>query len=280
MKKQFLFSFTLIFSFFFLLSCVKNTENYKLKLDYETAKENYKEKISISPMDDSVTIEKNQITLAPAQEDVTYVISGYFNGQIVNKTKNTIIKLDNAYLENTSGLSALRSTAKLEVSTVSDSVNYIVSSGRNYSKVGALQGKRGLVVGGSGTLYVIGNVCHGLEAEEVKIKGSGNLYFQGTKNGSALTSETFTVEADKNFNCYLINSKNGIKADGSINISSGNFYLYDNMIALKTDVSEKAGDQHHSIILSGGNFYTHANKTLYLTEKDMYYPQGAKFIED
>jgi glucan-binding YG repeat protein len=261
-------------------SCVKNTSSSKLTIDYKAAKELYGQKIKITPMDSSVTIEKNLITIAPGKEDVTYEITGYFNGQIINKTKDTTIRLNNAYLENTSGLPALKSSSKFEVSSVNGSTNYIVSSGRNYSKVAALQGKRGLVLGGSGNLYVVGNVCHGVEAEEVKIKGTGTFYLQGTKSGSALTCETFTVEQKKDFKCYLINSKNGIKADGFINISSGNYYLYDNEIALKTEIAQEAGDKHHSITLAGGTFYTCANKTFYVTEKEQYYPQGAVFIEE
>lgn len=261
-------------------SCVKNTSSSKLSIDYKAAKELYGQEIKITPMDSSVTIEKNLITIAPGKEDVTYEITGYFNGQIINKTKDTTIRLNNAYLENTSGLPALKSSSKFEVSSVNGSTNYIVSSGRNYSKVAALQGKRGLVLGGSGNLYVVGNVCHGVEAEEVKIKGTGTFYLQGTKSGSALTCETFTVEQKKDFKCYLINSKNGIKADGFINISSGNYYLYDNEIALKTGIAQEAGDKHHSITLAGGTFYTFANKTFYVTEKEQYYPQGAVFIQE
>ena len=267
--------FALIFS-----SCVKNTSSSKLSIDYKAAKELYGQEIKITPMDSSVTIEKNLITIAPGKEDVTYEITGYFNGQIVNKTKDTTIRLNNAYLENTSGLPALKSSSKFEVSSANGSTNYIVSSGRNYSKVAALQGKRGLVLGGSGNLYVVGNVCHGVEAEEVKIKGTGTFYLQGTKNGSALTCETFTVEQKKDFNCYLINSKNGIKADGFINISSGNYYLYDNEIALKTGIAQEAGDKHHSITLAGGTFYTFSNKTFYVTEKEQYFPQGAVFVQE
>ena len=278
MKKT--LSFLACISVLIFSSCVENNASSKLSIDYKSAKDSYNQEIKIIPMDDSVTIEKNLITIAPSKEDVTYDISGYFNGQIINKTKDTVIRLNNAYLENTSGLPALKSSSKFEVSTVNGSTNYIVSSGRNYSKVAALQGKRGLVLGGSGTLYVAGNVCHGVEAEEVKIKGSGTFYLQGTKIGSALTCETFTVEQKKDFKCYLLNSKNGLKADGFINISSGNFYLYDNETALKTGIAQQAGDKHHSITLAGGTFYTFANKNLYITEKDEYYPQGAVFISE
>ncbi len=265
---------------FLLASCVKYNENTKIKIDYDEERTSYGQELNISPLDSSVTVEKKQITLAPDQENVTYTISGYFNGQIVNKTKNTIIKLDNAFLENTDGASAIKTNSKLEVSSVKGSKNYIVSSGRNFSKVAALQGKKNLVLGGSGILYVIGNVCHGVEADNVKMKGSGTFYLQGKKRGSALTCESFTVEEDKSFNCYLINSKNGLKADGFINIASGNFYLYDNEVALKTNKTKEAGEKHHSIRLSGGNFYTHENKVLYITEKNEYYAEGANFIAE
>ncbi|MCR5187691.1 MAG: carbohydrate-binding domain-containing protein [Treponema sp.] len=279
--RRFVIGFPLsILLLFIFASCVRYNEDTKVKIDYESARQSYSQDFSIEPMDSSVTVEKKQITFAPAQENVTYTISGYFNGQIVNKTKNTILKLSNAYLENTDGVSAIKTNSKLEVSSVNGTTNYIVSSGRNFSKVAALQGKKNLVLGGSGRLYIIGNVCHGVEADDVKMKGSGTFYIQGKKIGSALTCESFTVEEDKSFDCYLINSKNGLKADGFINIASGNFYLYDNEVALKTNKNREPGDKHHSIRLSGGNFYTHANKVLYITEKNEYHAEGAKIIAE
>lgn len=267
-------------SLFLITSCVKYNEDTKVKVDYESARSAYSLNFSILPMDSSVTIGKKEITLAAAQEGVTYTISGYFNGRIVNKTKNTIIKLNNVFLENTDGLAAIRSSAKLEVSTVNGTTNYVISSGRNYSKIGAIQCKKNLVLGGSGKLYVVGNVCHGVEADNIKMKGSGKFVLQGKKIGSAMTCESFVVEEGKVFDCYLINSKNGLKADGFISIASGNFFLYDNEIALKTNKSRAPGDKHHSIRLSGGNFFTFANKVFYSTEKNEYYPDGARFVSE
>ena len=262
-----------------LTSCVIGKENGKMKLDVESKKASYGE-FSVSPMDEHVTISKNEVVIAPAEEDVTYVISGYFKGQIITKTKDTILKLDNAYIENDGGVAAIKCNAKTEISVASGSENYIVSKGRSYSKLAALQGKRGLVIGGSGTLYVSGSVCHGVEAEEIKMKGSGVYYIQGTKNGSAITCETFTVEPDKTFRCYLLNSKNGLKADGKIDIKSGEYFIYDNEVALKTDDSEDEDGKHHSINLYGGTFHIFGNKTLYITEKDKYFADGAEFIEE
>jgi len=262
-----------------LSSCDGGNKSVKMKLDVETNKASYGD-FSISPMDEYVTISKNEVIIAPAEEDLTYVISGYFKGQIINNTKDTVLKLDNAYIENDSGDAAIKCNAKTEISAAVDSKNYIVSYGSSYSKIGALQGKRGLVIGGSGTLYISGSVCHGVEAEEIKMKGSGLYYIQGTKKGSAITCETFTVEADKNFRCYLLNAKNGLKADSKIDIKSGEYFIYDNEIALKTDDSEDEDGKHHSINLSGGIYHTSGNKTLYITEKDSYFADGAKFIEE
>ena len=148
-----------------IVSCVKIQEG-RINLNPEEKKSNYSSEITISPMD-FVTIKSDKIIIAPEKEDETYTISGYFNGQILCTTKNTIIKLNNAYLENKSGLAALRCESKAEVSIVKDSENYLVSSGRTYTRSAALQGKRGLVIGGSGKLYVKGNLCHAFEAEDV-----------------------------------------------------------------------------------------------------------------
>ena len=240
-------------------ACVEEKVIPKISIETEGARENFGEKIVITPMDDSVKISRGKITLTPDKENTVYTVSGYFNGQIESNTKNTVIKLQNAWLENTSGKPAIRANAKTEVSSVKDSTNYIISRGRSFLKTAALLSKRGLVLGGSGTLYIKGKICHAVEAEDVKIKGSGFFYLEGTKRGSALTCENLTVENDKSFTAYFLNAKNGIKADRTIKIGSGNFHLYNNGTALKTDSDEKSPRQVQAITLSGGKFYLFEN---------------------
>lgn len=261
-----------------LCSCTEKLEPAKITLDVESEKESYGERIIISPLDESVQILKSKIILAPKVEGVTYTISGYFDGQIISSTKNTTIKLNNAYLENRAGKPALRAAAKTEISTTKDSVNYIVTRGNSLAKKAALEGKRDLVLGGSGTVYIKNTVCHGIEADDVKIKGSGVLYVQGTRRGSALTCETLTVESEKSFTAYFLNSKNGIKAENKIAIDSGNFHLYNNGTALKTERADESSERTRSIALNGGTFYTYKNTTLYAT--DSFTNDGAVLIEE
>ena len=261
-----------------IVSCAKIQEG-RINLNPEEKKSNYSSEITISPMD-FVTIKSDKIIIAPEKEDETYTISGYFNGQILCTTKNTIIKLNNAYLENKSGLAALRCESKAEVSLVKDSENYLVSSGRAYTRSAALQGKRGLVIGGSGKLYVKGNLCHAFEAEDVKLKGTGTYYFQGTKKGSAISCETFAVEKDKTFTAYILNSKNGIKADRTISIASGNFYIYDNGTMMKTETKADSEKHAHFITLSGGTFHTAGNRVDFVTENGALNYKDAEIIEE
>ncbi len=260
----------LLFASLFTSCLVK--ENHLMGIDAKKARENYKgQSLIISPMDDYVQLGTNSVTIIPKEEGQTYTISGYFDGQIVVGTKNTVIKLSNAFLENTSGQAALKCEAKAEVSSVKDSVNYIISRGRGFANKGALQARRGLVLGGSGSLYIKGGTCHGIEADEVKIKGSGILMAEGTKRGSALCCNKLTVEPEKTFTAFFINAKNGIKADLSMNIASGTFFIYDNETALKSD---------SNINLSGGVFHTHGNKRLYNSENISVSDSGAVFVEE
>ncbi len=269
----------LLLIFPLLTSCIKKSAPEKLRIDGSEARENFGKEIIISPMD-NVTIGSHLVTISPQDENTTYTISGYFDGQIVTSTKNTVIKLHNAYLENTSGKPALRCKAKTEVSSTNGTTNYIVSRGRGWAKNAALLSLGGLILGGSGTLYVNGKICHGIEAENVKIKGTGTLYVQGTKRGSALCCDNFTVEADKSFSAYFLNAKNGIKADETMNIASGNFYLYNNEIALKTDLNMEAPDRNHGITITGGKFHTYKNTILFITEQGAYNNIGATFAEE
>jgi len=252
----------------------------KITIDEAAAKKSYSEQFVISPKDTSVKITGKVITLTPRREKTEYVISGYFNGQIVNKTKNTVIKLKNAYLENVSGEPAIYGEAKTEISSVSGTTNYIVSKGTNLAKVGAVHCKKNLEIGGSGTLYIKGDVYHAVKADDVKLKGRGTLYAQGTGKGSAINCHLLLAEKDKAFTAYLINSKNGVKADYSISIASGTLHLYDNVVALKTDTVEDNPAEKHSIVLSGGTFYTHGNSALYETDKNAFSSKGAKIVEN
>ena len=96
MKKLFSFVFA-----FFVLVGICSANGQKMNIDYESKRNLYGDFVII-PMDNTVTVTDGCITIAPKREDVTYTISGYFNGQIVVMKKNTIIKLNNAFIENTS----------------------------------------------------------------------------------------------------------------------------------------------------------------------------------
>jgi len=262
------------------MSCFDNSAEVKISIDSEGEKSSYGKDIHVFPLDDSVEIKKHLIVISPAKEGVTYSLSGYFNGQIISSTKNTILKLDNLFLENNYGKTALSLKAKTEISTAKDSVNYIISSGQGFSKTGAIQTKKDLVLGGSGTLYVKGRICHGIEGDNIKIKGSGNIYLEGSKKGAALTCDTLTVEENKTFAAYFLNSKNGIKADKSVKIASGNFHLYNNESAIRTGLSKKGENSSHSVTLSGGSFYTCKNENFVITDENKFFSKGASIIED
>ena len=268
-----------LFSAFSLLffSCEKSVQP-KMTIDAQSAKKSYG-KLTISP-EDSVSFSAGVVKISPHDENTEYTISGYFDGQIIVMTKNTTIKLDNAYLENTSGKSALKCEKKAEISAAKGSANYIVSRGRGFARNAAILCEEGLVLGGSGTLYAKGSICHGVEAKNMKIKGSGTFYIEGTNRGSAIKCESLSVDNDKTFRCYLLNSKNGVKADETISIASGFFFAYGNKTAFKTGTSSDSPKKKHSIVFSGGKFSVWGNKSLFETEKGAFNDFGATIIEE
>ncbi len=221
-------------------------------------------KISVSPMD-FVSISDSKIEIAPKKEDCVYTISGYFDGQIVIRTKNTVLKMKGAYLENSSGEPAVFCEAKAEISTSKGTQN-VISCGEGGGKTGALHSKKNLVLGGSGTLFVTGGAQHGVKADDVKIKGSGEFFIQGTKKGSALNCRSLAVEKGKTFKAYFLNSKNGIKADQTISIGSG-----------KTDTKDEDSSVPHSIVISGGAVHTKNNGRLYESDS---FKSRPKIAED
>ena len=251
-----------------------------LTMDAEAAKKNYTASFSITPNDKTVTISGKTVTIAPKKEGVTYTISGYFSGQIINKTKNTVLKFKDAYIENTEGKSAVSGEAKTEISTVSGSTNWIVTKGSSDAKIAAIHCKKDLEIGGSGTLYVSGSVRHGIKGEDVKLKGSGSLYARGSASGSAINCRTLSCERDKTIRVYLMQSKNAVKADNTITIESGTFYLYGNGTAFKTDTKKEDPQNPHYVKLTGGIFHTSKNGKFCDTESNACSAKGAKIIEE
>ncbi len=251
----------------------------KVVINPESAKSKYTGSIKIEPMDNGVKIEKNKITFSPKKEGTTYLISGYFDGQLINKTKNTVLKLNNAFLENHNGQSTIYGEAKIELSSTEGSVNYIVMSGSNEKKAAAVHSKKNLELGGSGTVYVKGDTYHAVKGDDVKFKGSGTWYIQGTKSGSGINCQNFIVEKNKSFNAYIVDSKNAIKADYTIKIESGNFFMLDNATVLKTDTRKDDPKSPHFILLNGGKFTVSKLSTLYKTENEAFKNKGAKIIE-
>ena len=252
----------------------------KITLDVDSAKEGYVKagKLTVTPNDNSVSYSDGKITIEAAFEGAEYSVSGYFEGQVVLLTKNTVLKLAGAYIENNEGEPAVLCEAKAEVSSVENTVNYLVSRGTSSEKVAALHGRKNLVIGGSGTTYCLGNIYHGIKGDDVKIKGSGTLYSQGNEKGSALNCRSLTVEQGKTFKAYFINSKNAIKADNTITINSGEFYLYNNETAFKTALLKDSPKEKHGVILYGGTFHLSGNTNLHSTEKKAYLVRGAKII--
>ncbi|MBQ7538434.1 MAG: carbohydrate-binding domain-containing protein [Treponema sp.] len=269
-------------TFFLLISILifasVSAENISVNLD--EARKSFTEPVTVTPSDKSVSISKGKIILAPKKEGSVYTISGYFNGQIQNKTKNTVIRLSNAFIENSSGEAAIYGEAKTEISSVGGSVNYVLSAGKSHDKTAAFQCRKNIEIGGSGSIYFIGNVYHGVKGDDVKLKGSGNLYFQGTKEGSGINCENLLVEKEKSFKAYFLNSKNGVKADFTINVASGNFFFNGNKTALKTDSRKDDPKSPHSITLSGGTISLSGNETFYKTEENAYKARGARIIQE
>ncbi len=248
-------------------------------IEIDGARRNYGRTLTITPSDRTVTIAEDRIVIAPKKEDVTYTISGYFNGQIVSRTKNTVLKFNNAFIENDKGLPAVHCEAKTEISTTAGTVNYVVSSGESKEKTAAIHGRKDMALGGSGTLYAVGRVYHGIKADDVKIKGSGTFYLQGTDKGSALNCRSLTVEKDKTFKAYFLNSKNGVKADDGILIQSGSFFMQNLGTAFKTDTKEDDPKTSHFIRISGGTVAASGVERLYRTDGGAYSASGAVVTE-
>ncbi len=224
---------------------------------------------SISP-DNGTWIEENGvITFSPESEKTEYIISGTYEGQLKNTVKGTVFKLDGFEITNENG-PAIYGELKTEVSATENSENSITGAGD-----AAFLCEKGVEIGGSGKLNFKGTGKHGIKGSSVEVKGSGTFTVEGTADGSAINCNEFQVKEDKAFTLNLLNSKNGIKADNTIEIASGSFNFTDCKTCLKTDTSEDDPENDHYIKLSGGTFTASGQKNFYSTEDKGYDDTGA-----
>lgn len=199
------------------------------------------------------------ITLQPEETDVEYTITGEFEGQIINKTKGTVIILKNAKLKNTKGKAAIYGELKTVIKCEENTTNTITVTGeadKTYGKAAVLC-EKAIEIGGDGSCTISCENGHGVKGDDVELKGKGNYVF-GPAKDSAINCNDFKVKADKTFIATFKDAKNGIKADNTITIASGTF-IYENIknAALKTDTSadDAAGKtKEHKITLEGGTF--------------------------
>lgn len=212
------------------------------------------------------------ITFEPAEEKVEYTLSGSFEGQIINKTKNTVFILSGVSLSNTDGLPAVYGELKTEIKAEKETENTISVPGEvSDSKSGALQCDKALEIGGSGKLTVTCENAHGVKASKVELKGSGTFTFDGGSDSSAVNCNEFVVDTEKTFTANFKDSKNGIKADETITIASG-IFNFENIskVALKTDKDKDDPEKSHFIQLDGGTFSFTKCKKIYETETDKF----------
>ena len=239
----------------------------------------------------SIDEEAKTITFEPAEEKVEYTLSGSFEGQIINKTKNTVFILNSVSLSNTDGLPAVYGEAKIEIKAGKDTENTITVSGTpadSKAKFGAILCEGAIEIGGSGKLSV---TCecekgHGIKASKIELKGSGTYTFDGGSDASAANCNKFIVEEEKSFTATFKDSKNGIKADETITIASGTFNFVNittskkKGTALKTDTTAddaKDGKEpaEHYIHLDGGSFTFTGCDAIYSTESDEYFTKAS-----
>ncbi|MCQ2591914.1 MAG: carbohydrate-binding domain-containing protein [Treponema sp.] len=291
MKKSIIWTACLIFMAALTISCNHNSSNDNGSnnsnnnlpndntdpFDYESQKTKYGE---LTITGGSYKNEDGIITLgAPDEEnlEMEFVISGYFNGQIINTTKNAKLTLNNAFIENTSGNPAILGQQKTLISLAKDTTNYLITKGGESSKNGVItcydsvaDKSKNMELGGSGTAYIFAETGHGIKADDAEFKGSGTYNIIGNSDSSAVNCNTFTIKADKSVVLNLKDAKNGIKADKNITIASGTVNISNATTGLKTDTLKDDGQDIHFITVTGATITYDNVETPYKTEKDKY----------
>lgn len=175
-----------------------------------------------------------------------YVISGNLEGSLVfdeSLTTSCSLDLNNVYIYNENGpaIAWLADSKKLEMKSVSGTVNYLIEGEHEGEDTSAaVLSENNLEVGGSGTIYIEGNYRHGIKGSEVTLKGSGEIHVTAAKN--AVHAKYILV---KGATTYLEDCAKGLSAEknskgnkGNIDITGGTLYInrVDYAMVAETDV--------------------------------------------
>ena len=208
-------------------------------LDYINKKDTSVEFTIRAANNSAISKTSDEITISTAD---TYTISGYYNGLIKVTVDGCTLVLRNAYLEGDNGMAAIYYTPtekKTGVTIYADAntENFVTSSDTTGSKQNAASifSGRLLTFDGPGKLAVISGGQHAVKASGIKIKGSGDYYFKGSEEGSAINCNEYSHKEDIAAKVYLYSAKNGIKADKTIEILGGFYTLYSLKTGMKTD---------------------------------------------
>lgn len=185
-----------------------------------------------------------------------YDLSGTFDGQIINKTKGSVLNLNNVTLTNTNA-PAIYGEKKIEIKAGKKTNNSISVTGSSDEKIGAITCNKKIELGGSGNITINSSLFHGIKADDIQIKGSGTHEISGTNTeGSAINCNALEVKtSDKVVTVTFKNFRHGIKADKTISIQSGKFIFDESIVVpMKTDSIEDDGENDHSILIGSREY--------------------------
>lgn len=185
-----------------------------------------------------------------------YDLEGTFDGQIINKTKGSVLNLNNVTLTNT-GAPAIYGEKKIEIKAGKKTNNSISVTGSSDEKIGAITCNKKIELGGSGNITINSSLFHGIKADDIQIKGSGTHEISGTNTeGSAINCNALEVKtSDKVVTVTFKNFRHGIKADKTISIQSGKFIFDESIVVpMKTDSIEDDGENDHSILIGSREY--------------------------
>lgn len=206
-----------------------------------------------TPITDGHALANGVLTISKAG---IYTLKGYLKGQVLVTVAGVTVYVNGAFLENDQGKAPIYCNVALteaneKVEIKAKGINYVAQYGGTYNKnnkdtAGAIVSECNVDLGGKGSLYVVGSLKHGVKANKVTIKSEGVRYIQGSADGSAINCDTFVDKAGSNSMLYVINSKNGIKADKSISVTSEgtNINMYDCTVGMKTEKTTKKNSLH------------------------------------
>lgn len=185
--------------------------------------------LTISSINEGYSKNGENIIFTKAGE---YTVSGSFNGSLifnVDTIESVTLYLNNANIESVSNHAIYwtKTTGKIEIKAVADSVNTITVKEDASSLFSAIESENNIEIGGSGKLTIKGLQRHAVKGSNIEVKGNIDLTIEALKDG--LHGKQIIISGG---NTKINNCTDAIQADINSNNAKGTILIEEGYLTI------------------------------------------------